>query len=69
VATDANNIGRILQDQGDLTGASPYLQRALRIFQATYGPDNPQTKAVGANLATLQQALAKRGGNTPPAAD
>ena len=68
VAIRANNIGRILQAQGDLTGALPYLQRALRILEATYGHENPLTKSAGANLATLQQALAKRSKRKPPAA-
>jgi hypothetical protein len=65
VAIRASNIGRILQDQDDLAGALPYLQRALRILQATYGPDNPRTKTVSENLAILQQELAERGGGTP----
>ena len=57
VATDANNIGTILQDQGDLAGALEYTRRALRILQATYGPENPQTKIVARNLAGIERAL------------
>jgi tetratricopeptide (TPR) repeat protein len=68
VARDANNIGLILQAQGDLTGALPHLQRALRILEATYGPENPLTKTVSANLASLQQALAKSRKRKPPKA-
>ena len=33
VAADANNIGMILQDKGDLDGALEYTQRALRIAE------------------------------------
>jgi tetratricopeptide (TPR) repeat protein len=60
VAIDANNIGLILKDQGDLAGALPYHRRALRILQTTYGPDNPSTKRASENLALLEQALAKQ---------
>ena len=63
VATDADNIGRILQDQGDLAGALTYIQRALRILRATYGPGNPLTKGVSEHLAILEQALAKQAGS------
>jgi hypothetical protein len=65
VATDANNIGQILRAQVDLAGALRYTQRALHIFQATYGPDNPQTEVVSRNLARIEQALAKRSEGTP----
>jgi tetratricopeptide (TPR) repeat protein len=69
VAIRVSNIGRILQDQGDLTGALPYLRRALRILEATYGPNNPRTKIASRNLVSIQHALTKRSGGTPPAAD
>jgi hypothetical protein len=57
VATDANNIGQILKEQGDLAGASEYTRRALRIFQATYGPENPQTKRAARNHAEIEEAI------------
>jgi tetratricopeptide (TPR) repeat protein len=36
---DANNIGQILQAQGDLAGALEYTRRALAIDEKVYGPD------------------------------
>lgn len=54
VAVAANNLGQILQDQGDLEGALRYASRALRIFQSTYGPDHPSTKAVAGHLRLLE---------------
>jgi hypothetical protein len=46
-----------------------YTRRALLIWQATYGPDNPATKISSRNLTILEEALAKRDDGTPPAAD
>jgi hypothetical protein len=57
VAIRASNIGTILRAQGDLAGALEYTRRALRIFQATYGPENPQTRIVAGNLAVIEKAL------------
>jgi hypothetical protein len=56
VATVANNIGGILQAKGDLEGALSYTQRALKILQNSYGPDNPLTKRAAANLEHIKQA-------------
>ncbi len=53
VASFANNIAMILQDQGDLDGARELLPRALRILQRTYSPDNPTTQIIAGNLARL----------------
>ena len=39
VATLANNLGTILQAQGDLEGARRHIERALAIDEKAYGPD------------------------------
>lgn len=53
----ANNIGMILKAKGDLNGAFSNVQRALKILQNTYGPDNPITKTTTANLEHIKQAM------------
>ena len=58
MARDANNIGQILQAQGDLGGALQYTRRALRILESTYGPENPSTQTVAANLRELERRSA-----------
>jgi len=40
----------VLRELGDLTGAHANYERALRIFQAAYGPDNPSTRTVANNM-------------------
>ena len=42
VARDANNVGQILQDKGDLDGALPYTERALKIDEKVYGRYHPK---------------------------
>jgi hypothetical protein len=37
----------------DYDAARPYLERALRIFEAGLGPDHPRTQAVQNNLDSL----------------
>jgi hypothetical protein len=39
---------------GDLASAKACLERALRILEAAYGPDHPNTQKVAANLRGLQ---------------
>ncbi|MGI8989032.1 MAG: tetratricopeptide repeat protein, partial [Bryobacteraceae bacterium] len=39
----ASNLGQILMDRGDLAGARRQMERALRIFQNTYGLEDPRT--------------------------
>jgi hypothetical protein len=57
----ASNIGAILKDQGDLARALEYTKLALRICQATYGPENPLTKKGRDKLAAIERAIkAKR---------
>ncbi|MCC6537078.1 MAG: tetratricopeptide repeat protein, partial [Bryobacterales bacterium] len=42
--------GMIHQALGDIPTARTYLERALRIWTATLGPDHPHTRTVAANL-------------------
>jgi len=58
----ANQLGSVLLAKGDPEGALPYVQRALKIvytqralkiLEDSYGPDNPLTKKAAANLEQL----------------
>ena len=49
-----NLLGLTLLAKGDLDGALTYTQRALKIDEKVYGPDNPTTKAVAANLDRMR---------------
>ena len=42
-AASLDNLGSLLQDQGDLAAARPLLERALAICERVLGPDHPQT--------------------------
>ena len=57
VATDLNNLARILQDLGQPEQARPLQERALAIAEAAYGPDHPDVAADLNNLATILQDL------------
>jgi Tfp pilus assembly protein PilF len=52
-ASTLNNLGGLLEEQGDLAGARPYFERAVAICERTLGPDHPTTRAIRANLASL----------------
>jgi hypothetical protein len=52
-AVSLNNIGRMLQDRGDLTGARPLLERALAITEEALGSEHPDTAEKLNNLANL----------------
>jgi len=56
-ATSLNNLGDLLQEQGDLAGARPYYERALRILMARLGPNHASTRAVQRNLADLEALM------------
>lgn len=58
IGSHMDNIGQILLPKGDLDGALACTQRAFRIFTARYGPDNPSTKTVAANLKQIEHAIA-----------
>jgi tetratricopeptide (TPR) repeat protein len=55
-ATGLNNLGFILQDQGDLAGARPYFERALAIREKVLGSDHPDTAVSLDNLGGLLHA-------------
>jgi Tetratricopeptide repeat len=44
----------VLQELGDLDGTHASFERALRIFEAAYGPDHSRTRTIAANLGGLQ---------------
>jgi Tetratricopeptide repeat len=51
------NLGRVLQDLGDLAGARVQLERALAIGEAALGPDHPNVTAIRGNLDGVLHAL------------
>ena len=51
-----NNLGHLLQSQGDLAGARPYYERALAIKEKTLGADHPDTSRSLNNLGYLLRA-------------
>ena len=55
VARDVNNIGLVLQAQGDLQEARKRFERALKIGEKAYGPDHPNVAAMANNLGTVLQ--------------
>ena len=59
-AIRANNIGQILQAQGDLDGALSYARRALAICTKFLGPDHPNTRTAAGNLAGIERQLARK---------
>jgi tetratricopeptide (TPR) repeat protein len=52
-AAAVNNLGSVLQDLGDLAGATAHYERALAIFRQFLEEDHPNTKLVRNNLAAL----------------
>jgi hypothetical protein len=63
VARDANNIGLILLNKGDLDGALRCTERALAISEGVHGADHPNTRKSRGNLLRIRQliALIKKG--------
>ena len=55
-AASLNNLGLLLQEQGDLAGARPYYERSLAITEKVLGPDHPYTATNLNNLGLLAQA-------------
>jgi tetratricopeptide (TPR) repeat protein len=55
VAIRVNNLGSVLQDQGDLEGAKRCFERALKIFEKRLGKDHPNAVIVRNNLNSLQK--------------
>jgi tetratricopeptide (TPR) repeat protein len=55
------NLGLLLQDQGQLEAARPYLERSLAIWEKARGPDQPDTATnLGLLLRDLGQLEAAR---------
>jgi hypothetical protein len=54
VAIDVNNLGEVLRQQGDLSGARVAFERALKIFKKFLPPDHPNIKLVQENLDSLE---------------
>jgi tetratricopeptide (TPR) repeat protein len=52
-ARSLNNLGYLLQAQGDLAEARPYYERALAICEKALGPDHPDTASSLNNLGYL----------------
>ena len=52
----ADAFGMVLHRFGDYTGAQPYYQRALTIYEQELGPDHPDTATSLNNLAMLYHA-------------
>jgi Tfp pilus assembly protein PilF len=53
VAKGVNNLGLVLQAQGDLAGARACYERAVKILTQFLGPDHPNTQIVRENLQSL----------------
>ena len=52
-ATSLNDLGFLLQAQGQLDAARPYFERPLAICEKVLGANHPTTKTVTGNLAAL----------------
>jgi Tfp pilus assembly protein PilF len=50
-ATSLDNLGSLLQAQGDFAGARSLLERALSIREKVLGPEHPETATTLNNLA------------------
>jgi tetratricopeptide (TPR) repeat protein len=53
-ASLANQLGITLLAKGDLEGALRYTERALKIFEKSYGTDNPTTRIVRKNYEAMR---------------
>ena len=56
IAGIVNNLGALLEGQGDLAGAWVHFERALRIAEAVDGPDHPHVATVLINLGAVLRA-------------
>ena len=57
LAMPSNNLGRVLQDLGDLDGARHHIERALRIHEKVHGRKHPNLATVVANLGSVLQDM------------
>ena len=56
-AQSLNNLGTLLEAQGDLTGARLYYERALAILEERLGSQHQNTQIARGNLQRLLGAL------------
>jgi tetratricopeptide (TPR) repeat protein len=56
-AIRVNNLGGVLRDLGDLTGARAAFERALKIDEAAFGPDHPKVARDVNNLGRVLRDL------------
>jgi tetratricopeptide (TPR) repeat protein len=52
----SQRVGQVLQARGDRKGARSHFERAYRILHKTYGPDNPTTRKVAAEIEALRRS-------------
>jgi tetratricopeptide (TPR) repeat protein len=64
-ALSLNNLGYLLQVQGDTPGARPYHERALAIREKVLGPDHPDTATSLNNLGGLLDSQGDLAGARP----
>ena len=57
--SSANNLGSLLQAQGKLSLAEPFLRRALEGYVQTLGRDHPEHVSSANTLRALLKAMAK----------
>ena len=55
VAIGVNNLGLVMQEQGDLVSAHAAFEHALAIFKKFLPPDHPNIKLVQENLDSLEE--------------
>ena len=64
-AGSLNNLGGLLEAQGDFAGARPYYERALAINERALGPDHPDTAMSLNNLGYLLRVQGDLAGARP----
>jgi hypothetical protein len=57
--TSVNNLGALLQAQGKLDLAEPFLRRALEGLERTLGPGHPNTLMTVKSLRILLREMGK----------
>ncbi|MEI6779037.1 MAG: tetratricopeptide repeat protein, partial [Chloroflexales bacterium] len=64
-ASLCNNLGMLLNSQGDVTGARPYYERALAIYEQVRGPTHPDTAISLNNMGYLLYVQGDLAGTRP----
>jgi Tfp pilus assembly protein PilF len=60
-----NNLGMLLQDLGDMSGARPHLEQSLAIVERMFGQSHPDTATALNNVGLLLQSLGDLAGAQP----